>query len=141
MLGCYLVHRIPCIHDRGNHCWNSRVSRIVQPTGGRLQTLYSNSLKRLIYCTSEAVPCVRSSLSRRQKSPQRSSLQGHGARGRGQEAGSNWTSVIRNWHGCMHDSGQGGCEGVGHNKNGCYLPSGRTAPYKHPAARDGCCCG
>jgi hypothetical protein len=34
----------------------------------------------------------------------------------------------------VRDSGQGGCEGVGHNKHACYLPSGRTAAYKHPAA-------
>ena len=64
MLGCYLVHHISCIHDRGNCCWNSRVSRIIQPAAGRLQTLYSNSLKHPIYCTSEAAHSVRFSLSR-----------------------------------------------------------------------------
>jgi hypothetical protein len=135
MLGCYLVHHIPCIHDRGNCGWNSRVSRIVQPAGGRLQTLYSNSLKHPIYCTSEAVHSVR--LSQGQKSPQRSSFQGQGP-------GSNWIFAIRNRrlaHWCVRDSGQGGCEGVWHKKYACYLPSGRTAAYKHPAAWDGCCGG
>jgi hypothetical protein len=64
MLGCYLVHHIPCTHDRGNRRWNSRVSRNVQPAAGRLQTLYSNSLKHPIYCVSEAVHSMRLSLSR-----------------------------------------------------------------------------
>jgi len=64
MLGCYLVHHIPCIHDRGDRWWNSCVSRIVQPAAGRLQTLYSNSLKYPIYYTSEAVHSVRFSLSK-----------------------------------------------------------------------------
>ena len=88
MLGCYLVHHIPCIHDRGNRWWNSRVSRIVQPAAGRLQTLYSNSLKHPIYCTSEAVHSVRFFLSRVRRVlnglPFRGN--GQGARGKEQEA-------------------------------------------------------
>lgn len=57
-----MVHHIPYIHDRGNRCWNSRVPRIVHPAARRLETLYSNSLKHPIYCTSEAVHSVRFSL-------------------------------------------------------------------------------
>jgi hypothetical protein len=81
MLGCYLVHHIPCIHDRGDRCWNSRVSRIVQPAGGQLQALYSNSLKHPIYFFSEAVLSVRSSPSR-----VRRVLNGLPFRGKEQEA-------------------------------------------------------
>jgi hypothetical protein len=81
MLGCYLVHHIPYIYGRGNRWWNSRVSRIVQPARGQLQTLYSNSLRHLIYCTSEAVHSVRFSLSR-----VRRVLNGLPSRGKGQEA-------------------------------------------------------
>jgi hypothetical protein len=124
MLGCYLVHHIPCIHDRGNRCWNSRVSRIVQPAAGRLQTLYSNSLKHPIYCISEAVHSVRFSISR-----VRRVLNGLRFRGKGQGAGSNWTSAIRNRHlarWCVRDSGKGGCEGVGHNKTRMLSPVGKN---------------
>jgi hypothetical protein len=81
MLGCYLVHHIPYIYDRGNRWWNSRVSRIVQPARGQLQTLYSNSLRHPIYCTSDAVHSVRFSLSR-----VRRVLNGLPFRGKGQEA-------------------------------------------------------
>jgi hypothetical protein len=83
---------------------------------------------------------MRLSLSRVRKSPQRPSFRGQGTRDKGQGAGSNWTSAIRNRrlaHWCVRDSGQGGCEGVGHNKHARYLPSGRTTSYKHPAAWDG----
>lgn len=80
MLGCYLVHHIPCIHDRGDRCWNSRVSRIVQPAAGRLQKLYSNSLKQpdLLYFRSSTLRKVLPLQG--QKSPQRSSFQGQGAK-------------------------------------------------------------
>ena len=142
MLGCYLVHHIPCIHDRGNRWWNSRVSRIVQPAAGRLQTLYSNSLKHPIYCTSEAVHFREALPLQGQKSPQRPSFQGQEARDKEQEATGHPPLETGVWlTSACATADKADAKVLGTTNTHAISRREELPPISTPRAWDGCCCG
>ena len=135
MLGCYLVHHIPYIHDRGNRWWNSRVSRIVQPAAGRLQTLYSDSLTHPISYTSEAGHFMSLPLQGQKES---STAFLSGARDKEQEATGHPPLETGVWlTGACATANKAGAKVLGTTNTHAISPSGRTTSYKYPAAWDG----